>query len=92
MIARAQYKVKNTQISVSLFIVVWFWFFVRSSSFPFEFEFAALSFNQPNKNQYAYYLDGFDPNWHYIGTKRDGRYTNLPGGDYTLFLKAANSS
>lgn len=57
-----------------------------------EFEFAALSYNQPDKNQYAYFLEGFDPNWHYIGNKRDGRYTNLPGGDYTLMLKAANSN
>ena len=56
-----------------------------------EFEFAALSYNQPDKNQYAYKLDGFDTNWHFIGTKRDGRYTNLPGGDYTLLLKASNS-
>ena len=56
-----------------------------------EFEFAALSYNQPNKNQYAYRLEGFDPNWHHIGTKRDGRYTNLPGGEYTLLLKASNS-
>jgi signal transduction histidine kinase len=57
----------------------------------FEFEFAALSYNQPDKNKYAYILDGFDTDWHYIGTKRDGRYTNLPGGKYTLLLKAANS-
>jgi len=56
-----------------------------------EFEFAALTYNQPDKNQYAYFLEGFDPDWQYIGTKRDGRYTNLPGGDYTLLLKAANS-
>ncbi|NJC97296.1 MAG: GAF domain-containing protein [Anaerolineae bacterium] len=56
-----------------------------------EFEFAALSYNQPNKNRYAYILEDFDTNWHYIGTKRDGRYTNLPGGEYTLLLKAANS-
>jgi len=57
----------------------------------FEFEFAALSYNQPGKNQYAYTLDGFDTNWHFIGTKRDGRYTNLPGGEYSLLLKASNS-
>jgi signal transduction histidine kinase/streptogramin lyase len=56
-----------------------------------EFEFAALSYNQPDKNQYAYMLEPFDANWHLIGTKRDGRYTNLPGGDYTLLLKASNS-
>jgi len=57
----------------------------------FEFNFAALSFDQPEKNQYAYYLDGFDTNWHFIGNKRDGRYTNIPGGQYTLLLKASNS-
>lgn len=57
----------------------------------FEFEFAALSYSQPNKNRYAYFLEGFDTNWHFIGTKRDGRYTNIPGGNYTLLLKAANS-
>lgn len=56
-----------------------------------EFEFSALSYNQPNKNQYAYKLDGFDTNWHFSGTKRNGRYTNLPGGEYTLLLKASNS-
>lgn len=56
-----------------------------------EFDFAALSFNQPGKNQYAYFLEGFDTNWHFIGTKRNGRYTNLPGGEYTLLVKGANS-
>jgi signal transduction histidine kinase len=56
-----------------------------------EFEFAALGYNQPSKNQYAYMLQDFDSNWHYIGTKRDGRYTNLPGGEYTLLVKASNS-
>ena len=56
-----------------------------------EFEFAALSYNQPNKNRYAYMLEGFDTNWHFIGMKRNGRYTNLPGGEYTLLLKASNS-
>ncbi len=56
----------------------------------FEFEFAALSFAQPEKNQYAYQLDGFDQAWNASGTQRFGRYTNLPGGTYTLRLKASN--
>ena len=56
-----------------------------------EFEFAALSYNQPAKNRYAYKLDDFDTNWHFIGTKHSGRYTNIPGGEYTLLLKATNS-
>jgi ligand-binding sensor domain-containing protein/signal transduction histidine kinase len=66
-------------------------FTLRWPQNSFEFEFAALSYNQPSKNQYAYMLEGFDPNWHYIGTKRNGRYTNLPGGLYTLLLKSTNS-
>ena len=56
-----------------------------------EFDFAALSFSEPGKNQYAYFLENFDTNWHFIGTKRNGRYTNLPGGEYTLLVKGANS-
>ena len=57
----------------------------------FEFEFAALGYTQPEKNQYAYMLEGFDKDWHYIGTRRFGRYTNLPGGTYTLRMKGSNN-
>jgi ligand-binding sensor domain-containing protein/signal transduction histidine kinase len=57
----------------------------------FEFEFAALSFNQPSNNQYAYMLENFESDWNNLGVKRNGRYTNLPGGTYTLLLKASNS-
>jgi ligand-binding sensor domain-containing protein/signal transduction histidine kinase len=57
----------------------------------FEFEFAALSYGQPNKNQYAYRLENFESDWNIIGTKHSSRYTNLPGGEYTLMLKGSNS-
>ncbi len=57
----------------------------------FEFEYAALSYIRSDKNQYAYMLEGFDKDWNYIGNRRFGRYTNLPGGTYTLHLKAANN-
>lgn len=56
----------------------------------FEFEFSGLHYAQPENNQYAYFLDGFDREWNLIGNRRFGRYTNLPAGDYTLYLKAAN--
>ncbi|MEZ0395952.1 MAG: two-component regulator propeller domain-containing protein [Anaerolineales bacterium] len=56
----------------------------------FEFEFVALGFAQPGRNQYAYLLENFDEDWNYIGTQHSGRYTNLPGGTYTLHLMAAN--
>jgi signal transduction histidine kinase len=57
----------------------------------FEFEFIALSYSRPDKNQYAYMLEGLEEDWIYIGTRRFGRYTNLPGGTYTLRIKGANN-
>jgi ligand-binding sensor domain-containing protein/signal transduction histidine kinase len=57
----------------------------------FEFEFTALSFAEPKKNQYAYMLEGFDTDWNEIGNKHEGRYTNLPGGEYVLQLKGSNN-
>lgn len=56
----------------------------------FAFEFSSLSFSQPQRTQYSYMLDGFDTGWNVLGTKRDSRYTNLPGGTYSLRLKATN--
>src|SRR5690606_36842344 len=34
-----------------------------------SFEFVALSYNSPEKNQYAYKMDGFDKDWTYSGTR-----------------------
>jgi signal transduction histidine kinase len=57
----------------------------------FEFGFVALNYHQPEKNQYAYKLEGFDREWNVVGTRRFGRYTNLPGGTYSLRIRAANN-
>ena len=55
------------------------------------FEFAALDYQSPQKNQYAYKLEGFDSDWVYSGGRRYASYTNLPGGEYIFQVKAANS-
>ena len=57
----------------------------------FEFGFAALNYTRPEKNQHAYMLEGFDEDWNHIGTRRFGKYTNLPGGTYKLRLKGTNN-
>jgi signal transduction histidine kinase len=36
-------------------------------------------------------LEGLDKGWFYVGTRRFGSYTNLPGGTYTLRLKGSNN-
>ncbi len=43
----------------------------------FSFEYAALIYNNPSKNQYAYQMDGFDKDWVYCGARRNVTYTNL---------------
>jgi len=58
----------------------------------FEFSFSGLSYQQPEANQYAYFLRGFDKEWNLIGNLRFGRYTNLPGGTYDLIMIAANEN
>jgi len=57
----------------------------------FAFVIASLSYADPNRNQYAYKLEGFDNDWIYIGTSREGRYTNLSGGTYTLRFMGTNN-
>jgi len=57
----------------------------------FEFQFVALNYTRPEKNQYAYMLEGVDEDWYYSGTNPFGRYSNIPGGTYTLRLKGSNN-
>lgn len=54
-------------------------------------ELAALNYRNPEKNQYAYKLDGFNENWINIGTKREITFTNLDAGHYTLHVKGSNN-
>ncbi len=55
------------------------------------FEFAALSFIAPEKNKYAYQLEGFDKELVQAGTRRFVSYTNLDPGEYTFHVKASNN-
>ncbi|HQV34597.1 MAG TPA: triple tyrosine motif-containing protein, partial [Calditrichia bacterium] len=57
----------------------------------FSIEFAALDFTNPQANQYAYFLKGFDSEWHYVGNQHKATYTNLEPGDYTFWVKASNN-
>jgi PAS domain S-box-containing protein len=56
-----------------------------------SFEFTAFDFQSPQKNQYAYKLEGFDEDWIQAGNRRFATYTNLPGGQYVFRVKASNS-
>jgi streptogramin lyase len=59
---------------------------------PLYFEFAALTYTDNPFIRYAYKLEGVDKDWIYAGTRRFGAYSNLPGGNYRLRIKAADRS
>ena len=57
----------------------------------FSFEFSSLDFTNPEKNQYAYYMEGFDKTWIESGTRRFVNYTNLDHGQYTFRVRGSNN-
>jgi signal transduction histidine kinase len=57
-----------------------------------SFEFVALDFYIPEKNQYAYMMDGFDKKWNYRNAdNRFVTYTNLDPGEYIFRVKGSNN-
>jgi signal transduction histidine kinase/ligand-binding sensor domain-containing protein/DNA-binding response OmpR family regulator len=57
----------------------------------FSLEFSALHFAAPQRNRFAYKLEGFDQAWVSTdATKRFATYTNLDPGNYVFRVRAAN--
>jgi len=64
-------------------------------TFPFNrnnfiLQFAALSYEDPLRNEFAYRLDGFDNEWIYTHSNQVS-YSNLLPGKYLFRLKASNN-
>lgn len=58
----------------------------------FAFEFTALNYILPEKNRFAYKLEGFNEDWIYTNSKRRiAGYTNLRHGTYVFRVKASNN-
>jgi len=57
----------------------------------FTIEYTGINYTRPEKNQYAYYLEGLEDSWNYVGGQRNATYTNLNPGEYYFKLKASNN-
>ena len=58
----------------------------------FSISFAALSFSNPDTNQYRYRLLGLHGDWHTVAyNRRDVNYDSLPHGSYRFEVQAATS-
>jgi len=55
------------------------------------FRFAALNYSAPEKNLYAYKLEGLSDSWVESGNYATAVFTNIPHGRYTLRIKASNN-
>lgn len=56
----------------------------------FTIDFLALNYIQPQRNKYAYKLEGFEKDWNYVNIP-SATYTNLPSGKYTFLVKGSNN-
>ena len=57
-----------------------------------SFSFTGLDLRAPSRVRFRYRLDDFEKNWSDVVPQREATYTNLPPGQYTFHLIAANES
>jgi len=53
------------------------------------FDYTGISLSDPDRVQYRYRLEGFDPDWLPATDARFASYSNLPNGEYTFQVIAA---
>jgi len=58
----------------------------------FTIDFIAVNYSFPARNEFAYYLEGFEDSWNYVGSKTSATYTNLAPGQYIFKVKAAEKN
>ena len=68
---------------------------IKEVSLPYDqttlsLEFVALDYNNADKINYAYYLEGWDAQWNYVGQARKANYARLAEGKYTFKVKTTN--
>jgi len=61
----------------------------RQSSFTIGY--AALHFNVPGRNRYAYKMEGLEKDWNDVGNRPFATYALLPFGRYLFRVKGTNS-
>lgn len=57
----------------------------------FTLDFAALSYGEPERNQYRYMLEGLDQAWIRNTAGNSVSYNHLPPGEYTFMLEGSNN-
>ena len=57
----------------------------------FTIDYFGLIYTRSKNLEYAYYLEGVESDWNYVGKIRNATYTNIPPGTYNFRVKSSNS-
>jgi signal transduction histidine kinase/ligand-binding sensor domain-containing protein len=63
---------------------------IPAGSSALEIDYTATALSFPERIQFRYRLDGADPAWRQVGTRRRAYYTDLRPGSYTFRVNANN--
>jgi signal transduction histidine kinase/ligand-binding sensor domain-containing protein/CheY-like chemotaxis protein/AraC-like DNA-binding protein len=68
---------------------------LKKLTIPYEqatlaFDYVALEYSFPEKISYAYFLEGWDRSWNYVGKTKTAYYSRLNPGTYQLRIKATD--
>ncbi|NME68653.1 ATP-binding protein [Flammeovirga aprica] len=58
----------------------------------FSINFTGIDFPYSDKIDFAYYLEGPEKSWNYVGAVRNVTYTSLPRGEYVFHLKGMDNN
>jgi signal transduction histidine kinase/DNA-binding response OmpR family regulator/streptogramin lyase len=64
---------------------------IRHEHKVLKIKFNVLNFNSPEKNVYAYQLEGYDTSWNYLGNNNEITLMNLEPGNYVLNVAGSNN-
>ncbi|MBD1420482.1 hybrid sensor histidine kinase/response regulator transcription factor [Sphingobacterium chuzhouense] len=54
-------------------------------------EYAVLDYRTPDDISYAYILEGYDKDWHFVKNQKKATYTKIPPGQYTFRVKTVSN-
>jgi signal transduction histidine kinase/ligand-binding sensor domain-containing protein len=57
-----------------------------------QIDYTALSLVAPDRMQFRYQLEGHDPSWQHVGTRRQAYYSDLAPGTYRFKVTASNNN
>ena len=56
------------------------------------FEFFGNNLTLASQNQFAYYLEGLEEDWNYVGNRSFASYPSIPPGEYTFKVMSSNNN